>query len=108
VKEKETFCHRCFRVVKTTIAGACVVCGVLVAAPTVSPGQAGAFVPFEPVATAAPRPAADGPHVPESPFSEHVPGPQYGGGTAATTTFADAGAALDALRVSKSGIARTN
>jgi hypothetical protein len=82
---EETFCHRCCRVVKTTIAGACVACGVMVAAPAVSPGQAGAFVPFGPVITAAPFAAADGPHIPDSPFTEHVPGAESSG-TAATFT----------------------
>jgi hypothetical protein len=106
VQEKETFCHRCRQVVKTTIVGACVACGLLVATPTVGPAVG--YVPFEPVVTAAPFATADGPHVPESPFSDHLPGPEYGGGTAATTTFADGGAGLDALKVSKAGAARTN
>jgi hypothetical protein len=108
VRENETFCHRCLRVVKTTIIGACVACGVMAAAPAVGVGQVGGDVPFGPAVTAVPFATADGPHVPESPFTEHVPGAEYGGGTATTKTLLDGGAALDTLRVSKAGAARTN
>jgi len=74
-------------VVKKTITGACVVCGVLVAAPTVGVGQVSGHVPFGPVVTDALFATADGPHVPESPFIVHVPEAESSG-TAATFTRA--------------------
>ena len=57
---------------KTTLAGACVVCGVAVAAPTVGAGQSGGYVPFEPAIAAAPIATAGVPHVPEPLFNVHV------------------------------------
>jgi hypothetical protein len=56
----------------------------MAAAPAVGVGQVGGYVPFGPVVTAAPFATADGPHVPESPFTEHIPGAEIvagGGGT---------------------------
>lgn len=102
MSNRETFCHRCLRVVKTTVAGACVACGVVVAAPTVGVGQVGGHVPFGPAVTAAPFAAADGPHVPESPFTVHVPGAESGG--TATTTFTGS---VSLPRMSAGGAART-
>lgn len=53
-------------------------------------GQVGGYVPFAPVVTAVLFATADGPLVPVSPFTEHVPGAEYGG-TAATMTFTGSG-----------------
>src|SRR2546427_5722506 len=78
VRDHKTFCHRCREVVKTTITGACVACGVMVATPAVGVVPVGGHAPFGPAVTAAPFATADGPHVPESPFTEHVPGAEYG------------------------------
>jgi hypothetical protein len=85
--------------VKRTIAGACVVCGIAIAPPAAGGihfGGAGV-----PLISASPVADQEGPHVPESPFTVHVPGAEYSG--TAATTLMDSGAALDALRVDKTG-----
>ena len=85
--------------VKQTVAGACVVCGLAIVPP--ASGVIGADGPGLPLISAAPSAEHEGPHVPESPFTVHLPRPEYGG-TAATIRLPDSGAALDGLQVHKS------
>lgn len=86
VKEDETFCHRCQQVVKTTIAGVCVACGVMVAAPATGAALVTGPLTGHSVIYQPPAVSAEGPHIPELPFSVNVPGPEYSG-TATTMTF---------------------
>ena len=76
----ETFCHRCLRVVKTTIAGACVACGMMVAAPATGVTQVAGPLPGQSAIYPSPLASAEGPHVPERDFSAHVPGAEIAAG----------------------------
>lgn len=85
VKYEETVCERCCRVVRKTLAGACVVCGALVGAPaSVVTHVAGPLAPV-PMINAAPLVDQEGPHnLNEIPFAR-VPSAESGGTALAIT-----------------------
>jgi hypothetical protein len=86
VKEDKTFCHRCQRVVKTTIAGVCVACGVMVAAPATGVTLVAGPLTGHSAIYQSPAVSMEGPHSPDLPFSANVPSPEHGS-TATTMTF---------------------
>jgi hypothetical protein len=80
---RETFCHRCQRVVKTTVAGACLACGIMVAAPATGVTPVAGPLTGHSAIYPSPSVSAEGPHVAEQDFTTHIPGAEIaaGGGT---------------------------
>jgi hypothetical protein len=65
------------------MAGACVACGIMVAAPATGVTQVAGPLPGQSAINSSPLASAEGPHVAEQDFTMHIPGAEIatGGGT---------------------------